>query len=192
MNPDFTARDFRDAVGWFATGVTVITARGGDGAFYGVTANSFASVSLDPPLVLWSLDKRSPSSAGFAAAGHFAVNILAQDQQGLSARFATTGPDKWRDIAHESWQTGAPILPGSLASLDCRVEAKHDGGDHVIYVGRVLRLESRRHGQPLLFSRGSYRALGERVGVAGETPGQRGQEGIEAPELAGLEPWFSA
>ncbi len=192
MNPDFTARDFRDAVGWFTTGVTVITARGHDGALYGVTANSFASVSLDPPLVLWSLDKRSPSSAGFAAAGHFAVNILAQDQQGLSARFATTGPDKWRDIAHECWETGAPILPGSLASIDCRVEARHDGGDHVIYVGRVLRLESRRHGQPLLFSRGSYRALGERLGVAGQVPGQRGQEGIEAPELAGLEPWFAA
>jgi flavin reductase (DIM6/NTAB) family NADH-FMN oxidoreductase RutF len=192
MNPDFTARDFRDAVGWFATGVTVITARGADGALYGVTANSFASVSLDPPLVLWSLDKRSPSSAGFATAGNFAVNVLGQDQQGLSARFATTGPDKWRDIAHETWQTGAPILPGSLASLDCEVEAKHEGGDHVIFVGRVLRLESRRHGQPLLFSRGSYRALGERLGVAGEAPGERGQEGIEAPGLAGLEPWFSA
>ena len=192
MNPDFTARDFRDAVGWFATGVTVITARGADGALYGVTANSFASVSLDPPLVLWSLDKRSPSSAGFAGSGNFAVNILAQDQQGLSARFATTGPEKWRDIAHETWQTGAPIFPGSLASLDCEVTAKHDGGDHVIYVGRVLRLETRRHGQPLLFSRGSYRALGERLGVAGQSPGQRGQEGIEAPGLAGLEPWFSA
>src|SRR5436190_1495126 len=132
MNPAFDARDFRDAVGWFATGVTVITARGSDNTLYGVTANSFTSVSLDPPLVLWSLDKRSPSSTGFAATDHFAVNILAQDQQGLSARFATTGPDKWRDIAHESWETGAPILPGSLASLDCRVEAKHDGGDEVI------------------------------------------------------------
>ncbi len=132
------------------------------------------------------------AAPGFAGSDHFAVNILAQDQQGLSARFATTGPDKWRDIAHETWETGAPILPGSLASLDCRVEARHDGGDHVIFVGRVLRLDSRRHGQPLLFSRGSYRGLGERLGVAGEVAGERGQEGIEAPELAGLEPWFSA
>ena len=192
MNPAFDARDLLDAFGWFTTGVTVITSRGSDNTLYVVTANSFASVSLDPPLVLWSLDKRSPSSAGFAGASHFGVNILTQDQQGLCARFATTGPDKWRDIAHESWESGAPILPGSLASLDCRVEARHDGGDHVIFVGRVLRLESRRHGQPLLFSRGSYRALGERLGVAGEVPGVRGQEGIEAPELAGLEPWFSA
>ena len=111
MNPDFDARAFRDAVGWFTTGVTVITTRASDGTLFGVTANSFASVSLDPPLVVWSLDKRSPSSPGFGAAGHFAVNILAQDQQGLSARFASTGPEKWRDIAHESWETGAPILP---------------------------------------------------------------------------------
>src|SRR5260370_4894349 len=153
MTPDFDARSFRAVVGWFATGVTVITARGSDGTLYGVTANSFASVSLDPPLVLWSLDKRSPSSAGFGAAGHFAINILAQDQQGLSARFATTGPDKWRDIAHETCETRAPSLPGSLASLDCRVEAKHDGGDHLVFVGRVLRLVSRRHAHPLLFIR---------------------------------------
>src|ERR1700676_1947033 len=173
MNPDFDARAFRDAVGWFATGVTVITTRGPDGTLYGVTANSFTSVSLDPPLVLWSLDKRSPSRAGFDTAGHFAVNILAQDQQGLSARFASTGPDKWRDIAHESWETGAPILRGSLASLDCRVEAKHDGGDHIIFIGHVLPREAGRHALPLLFSRGSYRALGERLGVAGEAPGER-------------------
>jgi flavin reductase (DIM6/NTAB) family NADH-FMN oxidoreductase RutF len=192
MNPAFDARAFRDAVGWFATGVTVMSARAPDGTLYGVTANSFSSVSLDPPLVLWSLDKRSPSLKGFEVAGHFAVNILTQEQQGLSARFASTGPDKWQDIAHERWETGAPILPGSLASLDCTVTAIHDGGDHLIFVGRVLRLHANRHGKPLLFSRGSYRALGDRLGVAGEAPGQRGSEGIEAPDLAGLEPWFSA
>ena len=190
MNPAFTARDFRDAVGWFATGVTVITAKAPDGMLLGVTANSFSSISLDPPLVLWSLDRRSTSLAGFQAAGHFAVNILTQDQQGLSARFAASGGDKWRDIAHETWETGAPILPHSLASLDCTLVASHDSGDHVIFVGRVLRLDSRRHGKPLLFSRGSYRALGDRLGLAGEQPGERGQDGIEAPPLAGLEPWF--
>jgi flavin reductase (DIM6/NTAB) family NADH-FMN oxidoreductase RutF len=192
MNHDFTARDFRDAVGWFTTGVAVITARSADGSLYGVTANSFASVSLDPPLVLWSLDKRSPSSTGFAAAGHFAVNILAQDQQALSSRFATSGSDKWRGITHEIWQTGAPILPTSLANLDCRVDAKHDGGDHLIFVGRVLRLQSRPCGEPLLFSRGSYRALGERLGVAGEATSRATRKEIEVIEFAGLETWFSA
>jgi flavin reductase (DIM6/NTAB) family NADH-FMN oxidoreductase RutF len=186
MNLDFTARDFRDAVGWFPTGVTVMTARSADGSLCGVTANSFASVSLDPPLVLWSLDKRSPSGAGFAAAGHFAVNILAQDQQALSARFATSGSDKWCGIAHVIWQTGAPILPGSLANLDCRIEAMYDGGDHLIFVGRVLRLESRTHGEPLLFSRGSYRALGERLGVSGEAASRAARKGIEVTEFAGF------
>ena len=190
MNPAFNARDFRDAVGWFTTGVTVITARGPDGTLHGVTANSFSSISLDPPLVLWSLAKRATSFSAFEAAGHFAVNILTQEQQGLSARFAATSGDKFRDIAHETWETGAPILPHSLASLDCKLEARHDGGDHVIFVGRVLRLESHKHGKPLLFSRGGYRALGDRLGLAGEEPGERGQEGISAPPLAGLEPWF--
>ena len=190
MNPAFTARDFRDAVGWFTTGVAVITARAPDGSLHGVTANSFSSISLDPPLVLWSLAKRSTNIAGFEAARHFAVNILTQEQQGLAARFAATGGDKWHDISFETWETGAPILRHSLANLDCDLEARHDGGDHVIFVGRVLRLESHKHGRPLLFSRGSYRALGDRLGLAGEQPGERGPEGLSAPPLAGLEPWF--
>ncbi|HMK67334.1 MAG TPA: flavin reductase family protein, partial [Stellaceae bacterium] len=103
MNPAFSARDFRDAVGWFTTGVTVITARAPDGSLHGVTANSFSSISLDPPLVLWSLAKRSTNIAGFEAAGHFAVNVLTQEQQGLSARFAATSGDKWHDISFETW-----------------------------------------------------------------------------------------
>jgi flavin reductase (DIM6/NTAB) family NADH-FMN oxidoreductase RutF len=116
---------------------------------------------------LWNLYNLSRSSTGFAAAGHFAVNILAHDQQALCARFATSGSDKRRDIAHEIWQTVAPILPGSLANLDCRVGTKHEGGNHVIFGGRVVRVESRPHGEPLLFNRGTYRALGERLGVVG-------------------------
>lgn len=192
MTPTFDARAFRDAVGWFTTGVTVITARDAGGTLFGVTANSFTSVSLDPPLILWSLDKRSPSLKGFAACPNFAVNILTQAQQHLSARFAASGTDKFRDVEYETWDTGCPILPGSLANLECRVETTHDGGDHVIFLGRVLRLESNKSGQPLLFSRGTYRGLGGNLGAAVDSAGAAGPKGIDEPAFAGLEPWFFA
>lgn len=191
MNAGFDARAFRDAVGWFTTGVTIITTRDGAGAPVGITANSFTSLSLDPPLVLFNLDRRALSLAAFRNFGHFAVNVLAQDQQGLSARFAKPGGDKWRDIEFELWGTNCPVLRGVLAALECRIEAIHEAGDHFIYVGRALRLESRRHGKPLLFSRGVYLALGERLGVAGDLSQQNAQGGGDT-NLAGLEPWFSA
>lgn len=191
MNAAFDARQFRDAVGWFITGVTVITTRAADGTPVGVTANSFGSVSLDPPLVQFSLDRRALSLPAFRGFGHFAVSILAEDQQGLSARFAKPGGDKWRDIDFEMWGSGCAVLRGALAALDCRTEIVHEGGDHLVFIGRVLRLEARCQGRPLLFSRGAYHALGERLGLA-DTPAQRLRAGGEEAVLSGLEPWFAA
>ncbi len=191
MNAAFDARQFRDAVGWFTTGVTVITTRAASGAPVGITANSFSSVSLDPPLVQFGLDRRALSLPAFRSFGHFAVSILAEDQQGLSSRFAKPGGDKWRDIDFEVWGSGCPVLRGVLAALDCRTEAVHEGGDHLVFIGRVLRLEARRHGRPLLFSRGAYHALGDRLGIA-DTPMQRLRAGGEEAVLSGLEPWFAA
>lgn len=152
----FTQRAFRDALGCFATGIAVVTTVDAAGAPVGVTINSFSSVSLDPPLVLFSLGRRAQSFEAFIGAGRFAVNVLSAEQQELSVRFSRLGSDKFADLAYETWETGCPILDGCLANLDCVTEAMHDGGDHVILVGRVLRLDSRRTGAPLLYFRGRY------------------------------------
>ncbi len=154
-------RELRKALGSFATGVTVVTSRAVSGELLGVTANSFNSVSLEPPLVLFSLDRSAYSLRAFEAAGHFAINILSERQRHLSEGFARSRSDKWRDVAYEVWDTGAPILTDSLASFECLTHSTHDGGDHVIFVGRVLRLRYSEGGLPLLYFRGSYCALGE-------------------------------
>ncbi|MBX6321957.1 MAG: flavin reductase family protein [Rhodospirillaceae bacterium] len=154
-------RDFRRALGTFATGVTVVTSRGPGGEPLGVTANSFNSVSLDPPLVLFSLDRGAYSLKAFEAAGVFAINILSERQRHLSEGFARSRSDKWRNVAYEVWDTGAPILTDSLASFECLTHSTHDGGDHVIFVGRVQRLRYSEEGLPLLYFRGGYCALGQ-------------------------------
>ncbi|HYE00078.1 MAG TPA: flavin reductase family protein [Alphaproteobacteria bacterium] len=151
---------FRRALGSFATGICVMTARNAAGAPVGVTINSFASVSLDPPLVLFSLDRTAGSLPDFRAFGHYAVNVLAAGQRELSMRFALPRPHPWDGVAWESWESGAPILAGCLANLDCRIEAVHEGGDHVILVGRVLRLgAAEAPGAALLYYRGGYAEL---------------------------------
>ncbi|MCP1336095.1 flavin reductase family protein [Futiania mangrovi] len=152
----FDAMDFRRALGCFATGVTVITARSAGGTPVGITANSFSSVSLEPPLVLWCLDKGSERFARFDAADHFAVNVLGAHQQDLSSAFASYEHDAFPETPVETWETGAPILTDTLASLDCRIETRVDAGDHVVYIGRVLRLETRGDTPPLLYFRGRY------------------------------------
>lgn len=152
-------RDFRTALGHFATGVTIITACSSNGSLLGVTANSFNSVSLDPPLVLFSLERRTYSLPAFEAAGAFAVNVLAESQIGLSQNFARPHGDKWGGIAFERWTTGSPILSDCLAAFDCRTHAVHDGGDHRIFIGEVLRFEAKSEGNPLIYFRGSYTAL---------------------------------
>jgi flavin reductase (DIM6/NTAB) family NADH-FMN oxidoreductase RutF len=152
-------RALRNALGCFATGVTVITARSPDGQLIGFTANSFNSVSLDPPLVLFSLDRKAQSLRGFQMSTHFAVNILARDQRALSNQFARATDDKFAGVAFTRWDSGAPILEGAIASFECRLRDMHAGGDHVIFVGQVERMAAREDGEPLLYFRGSYATL---------------------------------
>jgi flavin reductase (DIM6/NTAB) family NADH-FMN oxidoreductase RutF len=157
----FDRRAFRNALGCFATGVTVVTTVTDAGEPVGLTANSFSSVSLDPPLVLFCLDRASHNLDAFRAAGRFAVNVLGDDQRDLSVRFSTTIGDRWDGVVWERWETGAPVLNGCLAALDCETEAIHEGGDHVIIVGRVKRLAAVADGKPLLYFRGNYATVEE-------------------------------
>ena len=157
----FDPRSFRQALGCFATGITVVTSVGLDGEYLGFTANSFNSVSLDPPLVLFSLDRGAYSLKAFEAAGVFAINILREDQEAVSIAFARALSNKWEGVRTEIWQTGSPILIDALASFDCETTSMHDGGDHVIFVGRVLRLRAGVDGRPLLYFRGAYRQINE-------------------------------
>jgi len=151
----FESRDFRSALGTFATGVTIITARGKDGGLYGMTANSFTSVSLTPPLVLWSASLYAQSLPAFQEGSHFVVNILAYDQIELSNEFARSHENKFADIDHIITECGAPVLIGSAAHLECRNEYRHYGGDHIIFVGHVERYAYTNR-PTLLFCRGKY------------------------------------
>jgi flavin reductase (DIM6/NTAB) family NADH-FMN oxidoreductase RutF len=153
---DFDSRDYRDALGNFATGVTIVTAKSRSGEPLGITANSFNSVSLDPPLVLFSLDRKTYSLRSFEEAGNFAINVLRDDQQEISRLFARALTDKWQGLEFDTWESGAPILKYALAVFDCRTHAVHDGGDHLIFIGRVLRFAHDPHGRPLLYFRGNY------------------------------------
>jgi flavin reductase (DIM6/NTAB) family NADH-FMN oxidoreductase RutF len=152
---NFDARDFRSALGAFATGVTIITTRDSQGHFYGLTANSFASVSLDPPLVLWSQSLFAPSLRAFQEATHFVINILATDQIALSQRFARSAEDKFATVDHIIPECGAPVILGSAAHFECRNEFRYYGGDHIIFVGHVERY-AYTDKPTLLFCRGKY------------------------------------
>jgi flavin reductase (DIM6/NTAB) family NADH-FMN oxidoreductase RutF len=146
----------------WASGVTVVTSRFGD-VIHGMTVSAFASVSLDPPLVLVCADKTSDTHGVIARGGVFAAHVLAEGQEALSNRFASEKDEdrRFQGIDWRTGATGAPILPGAAAVLDCRVAAAHDAGDHVIYVGRVEDVEI-GGGEPLLYHRGVYRKLGAR------------------------------
>ena len=135
---DFDARDFRRALGTFATGVTVVTSLTEEGEPFGFTANSFTSVSLEPPLVLVCLAKSAAGCAIFEAAGRFAINILADSQRDVSQVFASKGADKFGAVEWRTGLTGAPILAGVAAHLDCVTHETVDAGDHVILIGRVI------------------------------------------------------
>jgi flavin reductase (DIM6/NTAB) family NADH-FMN oxidoreductase RutF len=152
---------FRQALAHWASGVTIVTSRAGE-RVHGMTVSAFSSVSLDPPLVLVCADKTSDTYAVIAEAGFFAVNILSSEQQELSNRFASEKDEHLRFVGLETREavTGAPLLPGCLIHLDCRLAATHDAGDHVIYVGRVEAIEDGASGEPLVYLQGSYRALG--------------------------------
>jgi flavin reductase (DIM6/NTAB) family NADH-FMN oxidoreductase RutF len=149
------SRKLRDALGRFATGVTIITTRGTDGRLEGLTANSFAAISLDPPLVLWSLNRRSTSLSSFQNSGFFAVNVLSASQVDLSHHFAMSRANKYEGVSLDVGLGGCPLLQNSLATFECETERKIDGGDHVIFVGHVRRITSRK-GEPLIFSAGQY------------------------------------
>ncbi|EPL05434.1 p-hydroxyphenylacetate 3-hydroxylase reductase component [Pseudomonas sp. CF161] len=151
----FDTRAFRRALGNFATGVTVVTAAAEDGRRVGVTANSFNSVSLDPPLVLWSIDKRSSSHEVFEAASHFAVNVLAADQIDTSNNFARPREDRFAEIAFDAGAGGAPVLADCAARFHCEKYQQVDGGDHWIMIGKVVAFDDFGR-SPLLYHQGAY------------------------------------
>lgn len=154
--PSFSAPQFRHALGMFATGVTIITARTAAGEPIGFTANSFNSVSLDPPLVLWSLARQARSLAIFSAGTHYAIHVLANDQRELAQAFATPGSDRWTNVKHSPGVAGAPVIDGVAAVFECFNRSRYDEGDHVIFVGEVEHCAHRAGCSPLLFHGGKY------------------------------------
>jgi len=154
--PDFSPRDFRAALGMFATGVTIVTMRGADGTPLGLTANSFNSVSLEPPLVLWSLSQRAASLAAFRTVTHYAIHVLAADQRELAERFAAKDIDRWLGVDRVPGAGGAPLIPGAAATFECFNRSRYDEGDHVIFVGEVERCSWRADASPLLFHGGRF------------------------------------
>lgn len=153
--PQFDTRAFRSALGTFTTGVTIITTRAEDGTPVGLTANSFNSVSLDPPMVLWSLAKSSRSLPAFTEASHWTVHILAAEQEELSNRFASRGEDKFAGLELEDGLGGAPLLSGCTARFQCKASFQYEGGDHIIFVGEVQEFD-RSDRAPLVFQAGKY------------------------------------
>jgi flavin reductase (DIM6/NTAB) family NADH-FMN oxidoreductase RutF len=154
--PTFTRQEFRAALGMFATGVTIVTARDASGVPVGLTANSFNSVSLDPPLVLWSLSQQAGSMSAFTAGSHYAVHILAADQRALAERFAQRHADRFDGLLYDEGAGGAPILPGAAAVFECFNRSRYDEGDHTIFVGEVERCRHREGASPLIFHGGRF------------------------------------
>jgi len=147
-------------MGFFATGVTVITTRDAAGRPYGLTANAVTSVSLVPPILLICVDRKSETFPHFFDSKIFVLNILAEDQQEVSRRFATSGGNKFDGIPYCAGRLGSPILEGTLGHVECRIIETHEAGDHVIHLGEVEHAET-TDGRPLLFFRGRYRGLRE-------------------------------
>ena len=152
--------DLRECLGRFATGVTVVTCRGSEGPC-GITANSFSSVSLEPPFVLWNIAKVSNSLQAYLDAEHFAINVLAAGQQELSSHFAQSDHTVFNGIDYDTSDRGVPLLPDSVACFECRTHQVHDCGDHYIIVGEVESYRSDER-EPLLFYNGRYVAMSER------------------------------
>jgi flavin reductase (DIM6/NTAB) family NADH-FMN oxidoreductase RutF len=171
----FDARTYRDALGMFPTGVAVITTVGQNDRPAGLTCGSFSSLSLDPPLVLWSLRKASRSVEVFRAARYFAINLLADSQDGLATLFSSsTIEDKFTGVAFRSGHGGSLVLDGCLASFECETHAVHDAGDHLLFIGEVKRFEHGRKEAPLVFYGGAFmtlnRSLSELVARANKAP----------------------
>lgn len=156
--PPFDQRTLRDAFGCFATGVTVVTGRAGDGSRTGLTANSFTSVSLDPPLLLFCPANGASALPALRETGRFAINVLDLDGMGIAQRFAQRGIDRFAEAEWEEWD-GLPILSAAKAAFACELHAEHDGGDHRIIVGRVTRLGLDPARESLLYLHGRYRRV---------------------------------
>jgi flavin reductase (DIM6/NTAB) family NADH-FMN oxidoreductase RutF len=154
--PDFSTREFRASLGMFATGVTIVTARTAGGDLVGLTASSFNSVSLAPPLVLWSLAQTAGAMGAFSNGLHYAINVLAADQQQLAEQFAKTGVDRWAGVSFSDGVSGAPLLAGAAASFECFNRSQYAEGDHVIFVGEVERCSHRADASPLLYHGGRF------------------------------------
>ena len=140
----------------FATGVTIVTARTPAGVLVGLTANSFNSVSLNPPLVLWSLSQGASSMAALSTGSHYAINILSADQKELAERFASRREDRWLDVAFTEGASGAPLLDGAAATFECFNRSRYEEGDHVIFVGEVERCSHQAGAAPLLYHGGRF------------------------------------
>jgi len=153
------ARALRDAFGCFTTGVTIVTTLDGGGAAAGFTANSFASVSLDPPLALISVAREASCLPALEASGVFVVNVLHVGQQDLARQFARRGCDRFEGVAFDTWHTGAPVLPGCMANFECRAHDIIDAGDHRILIGRILKVHHDAEHEPLVYLRGGYRKV---------------------------------
>ena len=154
--PGFSQKEFRASLGMFATGVTIVTARTAGGELVGLTASSFNSVSLDPPLVLWSLAQAASSMATFSTGSHYAINILAADQKALAERFAGKRDSRWADVAFTESDSGLPLLDGAAATFECFNRSRYQEGDHTIFVGEVERCFHREGASPLLFHGGKF------------------------------------
>ena len=151
-------RELRNVMGHFPTGVTIITTTDKNGKAFGLTANAFTSLSLDPPLVLICVDKKVDCYACFEESKVFVINFLSEDQEHLSKRFATKGIEKFEGVTHRVGKSGPPLLDGAMAHIECKLLSGHDGGDHTIYVGEVIDATTSGE-RPLLFFKGKYYQL---------------------------------
>jgi flavin reductase (DIM6/NTAB) family NADH-FMN oxidoreductase RutF len=152
------AKALRQCLGKFATGVTVVTCSDAHGNPYGITANSFSSVSLEPPLLLWNIAKVSSSLDAYLNAEHFAINVLSEEQQALASNFARSDHTRFGNIEYLLSDAGAPLLPDTIATFECRTYQVHDCGDHYVVIGEVTAFRS-GDGRPLLFYGGNYRSI---------------------------------
>ncbi|MEX2628718.1 MAG: flavin reductase family protein [Tistlia sp.] len=156
MSPALDIAALKTAFGSFATGITVVTTRDGAGNPIGITCNSFSSVSLKPPMVLFSLARTAFSLNAFLRCDHFGVSVLSAGQEAVSARFATASADKWAGVAWHAWERGSPVVVGAVAGFECRKTAVHEGGDHLIFLGEIERMETRPDRRPLVYLRSRY------------------------------------
>jgi len=154
-HPAFSERQFRDALAQFATGVTIVCTRAGPAKYVGFTANSFNSVSLAPPLIVWSLARRSGSLAAFEAAERYSVNVLSTEQAELARRFSRPHADRFENVPLRLGWSAAPLIDGCVAWFECRHHARHRIGDHVLFIGEIVTVE-RARGNGLVFQHGHY------------------------------------